>query len=237
LNRIDTYFFREDRRVIMHIRTSDQERLELGFGGISCNWGVHIAGLYETEKERDEIIIGYLHEGAEKRDLQLYCPTERTREDFEHEFTEKCSCCSALVKDAEIFQFFSTKELYYPTGVFSPWDMDDGLNAFYENSQRSGKRNIRATAEMCWALEAKTIPGVEHLMAYESRLNYFIPGKPWISICMYNIRKFSGDMIMGVLKTHPYTISGKVITENPYYVDPGSYLEKNAPEFLVREKD
>jgi hypothetical protein len=83
---------------------------------------------------------------------------------------------------------------------------------------------------MVWALEA--IPGVEHLMAYESRLNYFIPGKPWISICMYNLTKFSGSTIMGVLRTHPYAINGGVITENPYYQNPDEWLARNAPQFL-----
>jgi hypothetical protein len=90
---------------------------------------------------------------------------------------------------------------------------------------------------MVWALEA--IPGVEHLMAYESRLNYFIPGKPWISICLYNLNKFSGSTIMGVLRTHPYSISGGVITENPFYQDPDEWLATNAPQFLPpkSEKD
>jgi len=40
--------------------------------------------------------------------------------------------------------------------------MDEGLNAFFVESQQPGPRNIRATAEMVWALEA--VPGVEHLM-------------------------------------------------------------------------
>ncbi|MFP4053584.1 MAG: hypothetical protein ACLFV7_06955 [Phycisphaerae bacterium] len=35
-------------------------------------------------------------------------------------------------------------------------------------------------------------------MAYESRSNYFIPGKPWISICLYNVTRFSGADIMNV---------------------------------------
>jgi len=35
----------------MHFNTSEQEELELGFGVHSCNWGVHMCCLYETEKE------------------------------------------------------------------------------------------------------------------------------------------------------------------------------------------
>ncbi|MBN2305956.1 MAG: MEDS domain-containing protein [Anaerolineae bacterium] len=214
----------------MHIHTSDQPILNLGFGGYTCNWGVHIAGLYESEAERDAVLFGYLSQGDRDGDLQGYCPTERTSDDFRQAFSQYCPDCVPHLDDPNRFQLTSARDLYYPDGTFSPWAMDDGLNDFYADSQRDGPRNIRATAEMVWALEA--IPGVEHLMAYESRLNYFIPGKPWISICLYNLTKFSGATIMDVLRTHPYTISGGIITENPYYQDPDQWLAENAPEFL-----
>lgn len=215
----------------MHIQTSDQDALDLGFGGYTCNWGVHIAGLYETEAERDEILLGYLHTGDEAGDLQLYCPVERTPEQFVVDYDQACPCCAGHTGDSNRFIISSAKALYYPDGTFSPWAMDKGLDTFYSRSQAQGKRNIRATAEMVWALEA--IPGIEHLMAYESRLNYFIPGKPWISICLYNVTKFSGSTIMDVLRTHPYTISGGVITENPFFQDPDTWLANNAPQFLT----
>ncbi len=216
----------------MYIRTSDQAMLELGFGDYSCNWGVHICGLYESVEERDRIVMGYLHQGDVAGDLQVYSPVERTAEDFRHTYAHHYPECAHHTSDENFFRLLSAKALYYPDGVFSPWAMDDGLAAFYEESQKDGPRNVRATAEMAWALEA--IPGVEHLMAYESRLNYFIPGKSWISICLYNLTRFSGSTIMNVLRTHPYTISGGVITENPYYQDPDVWLRANAPEFLSR---
>ena len=219
----------------MHIKTSNQEKLEMGFGDFQCNWGLHIAGLYETEEERDEIIFGYLHQGMKEGDLQLYSPTERTEEDFNEKFSHFCPDCAKYLNDPDKIALLSTKDLYYPTGVFSPWDMDDGLNSFYEKSQMNGKRNIRATAEMVWAL-TDSLPGKEHLMAYESRLNYFIPGKPWISICLYNVTKFPGDMIMNVLRTHPFTINGGIITKNPYFMNPDDYLAKYAPQFLSKNR-
>ena len=219
----------------MYIQTSDLPKLDLGFGGYSCNWGIHMAGLYQTAQERDDIVLGFLEAGAHAKDLQLYCPTERTREDFVERYSGRCTHCPEHVRDPDLFQFYSARELYYPDGEFSPWAMDDGLNGFYEKSQSHGPRNIRATAEMVWALEA--VPGAEHLMAYESRLNYFIPGKPWISICLYNVTKFDGKTIMQVLQTHPYTISRGVVTENPYYLDPDQWLADNAPQFLRRDGD
>ncbi len=218
----------------MYLKTSDQPELDLGFYKCSCNWGMHIAGLYETQQEHDEIIMGFLHRGVLDGDLQLYCPVERSAEHFTARFTEAFPELSTKVTDPEVFQLSGARDLYYPQGTFSPVAMDEGLSAFYEQSQASGPRNIRATADMVWALEA--IPGVEHLMAYEARLNYFIPNKPWVSICMYNINKFPASTIMGVLKTHPYTIISGSIMANPFYQDPGTWLLQNAPEFLPAAK-
>ena len=218
----------------MHIDTSEQPVLKLGIGDYTCNWGVHFCGLYETEEERDEILLNFLHNGIVAGDLQLYCPAERSVEDFKEAYSKKFPEYSQCLCDDSCCQLFSTKELFYPTGVFCPWDMDKGLNEFFVNSQKNGRRNVRATAEMVWALE--DTPGVENLMAYESRLNYFIEGKPWISVCLYNVSKFSGSIIMKVLETHPYTINGGVITRNPFYQDPDIWLKKNAPEFLSEDK-
>jgi len=213
----------------MHIHTSEQEPLELGFGAYTCNWGAHMCGLYETPEERDQILFGFLRTGGRTNDLRLYCPAERSVADFERSYAQRYPDGASEVHDLSRFRLASIKALYYPTGIFSPWDMDRNLQAFYEESQRDGRRNVRATAEMVWALEA--VPGVEHLMVYESRLNYFIPGKPWISICLYNMTKFTGSQIMNVLRTHPFSISAGVITENPYYMDPDDYLATYAPDF------
>jgi hypothetical protein len=213
----------------MHIQISNQEKLNLGFYGYTCNWGGHFCGLYETDKERDEIIFGFLHAGDIAGDLQLYCPVERTKEDFIEEYEKQYEPCCRHAHDDSKFIISDARELYYPDGKFSPRAMDTGLNAFYMDSQKEGERNIRATAEMSWALQA--IPGVEELMIYESRLNYFIPNKHWISICMYNTSKFSGATIMKVLQTHPYIIMRQSIIQNPFYQDPDLWLKENAPSY------
>ena len=95
----------------MHIQTSEQERLELGFGDYTCNWGVHICGLYETKAERDEIIFGFLRQGDIVGDLQLYVPVERTREDFADQYAMLCDGCKDHVHNEDRFRLFSVKVL------------------------------------------------------------------------------------------------------------------------------
>ncbi len=214
----------------MYIQTSEQEILQLGIGNYSCNWGTHICGLYETEIERDEIIFGYLEQGCKDNDKQIFIHSEQTEEHFWHTLHDKCPTCSASKEISRRLDVKEAKELYYPEGVFDPWHMDKAVNGYYDYTQTDGKNNLRAVAEMAWALQA--IMGVEHLFAYESRLNYFVQGRTIISLCLYNISKISGNTIMNVLRTHPFTINGGVITANPFYEEPDIWLAKNAPQFL-----
>jgi hypothetical protein len=215
----------------MYYKTSDQERINLGFSGHECNNGMHFCGLYETEEERDEIILGYLRQGLLDKAHVLYTPTERSVDDFIEKFSEKYPGEKELLYDNPNMTINTADDLYYQDGVFSPMRMNENLNIFYEQSQKNGENNIRTTAEMVWALDKQL--DKTQLMAYESRLNYFIPGKPWISICMYNINRFDGQTIMKVLQTHPYSLSkGGVVTKNPYYIHPDQWLAQNSPEYL-----
>ncbi len=216
----------------MHLKTSDQPEVDLGFGGWVCNWGLHLCGLYQSDQEWNDILFPYLHRGARDGDLQLYVPVEQDIDQFQATYARLYPDHANDTHDPHLFHVSTAREVYYPSGVFSPTDMDTNLQGFFSASQQNGPRNIRATAEMSWALER--IPGVEHLMVYESRLNYFIPGKPWISICLYDVRRFSGEMIMGVLQTHPWLIHGGVILQNPLYREPDVWLKEHAPQFLPK---
>ncbi len=216
-----------------HIQMSDQPAFRLGLGEHTCNWGAHMCGLYETAEERDAIIMGFLHEGDIAGDYLLYCPCERSAENFKAEYARRFPEDASHPDDPDRFVLLDPSTMYYnESGRFDPWGMEDRLNQFYAQTQKEQHRKIRGTAEMVWALEDDNT--VEHLLVYESRLNYFHPGKSFASICLYNVNKFSGSVLMAVLHTHPYVVSGGVITENPFYQPPDEWLKKKAPDFLSR---
>ncbi len=216
----------------MHVKTSDQTSLSLGFNGYTCNWGAHICVLYQSEAERNAVILGFLGQGLQDGDLCVLGKKDAWGCEIEERLAGRCPQCAAALGDARRFQAPSTRAIYYPDGVFSPWSMEERLNAFYTESQKDGPRNIRVAAEMDWALDIA--PSLQSLLAYESRFNYFIQDKPWVGICFYDVNKFDGNTILHVLRTHPYTILNGAIVQNPYYQDPDAWLAQNAPEYLKK---
>lgn len=211
----------------MYCETSNQEKISLGFGGHECNNGTHFCGFYQTVEERDRIIMGYLRQGLVDKARVLYTPTERSREDFLQAFTSLFPSEAALLNDPS-FTINTADDLYYSGGGFSPDQMMVNLGNFYADSQKDGKKNIRTTAEMVWALDKNL--DKQQLMTYESKLNYFIPGKPWVSICLYNVTRFDGKTIMQVLQTHPYIINlDGTIMKNPFFIHPDTWLAENDP--------
>jgi len=211
----------------MYCETSNQERIPLGFGGHECNNGTHFCGFYQTIEERDEIILGYLRQGLLDKARVLYTPTERTKEDFLSAFALRYPRETKLL-DNSLFTINTADELYYSHGVFSPDQMMTNLGNFYIDAQKDGKKNIRTTAEMVWALEKNL--DKQQLMIYESKLNYFIPGKKWVSICLYNVTRFDGKTIMQVLQTHPYIINlDGTIMKNPFFIHPDIWLAEHDP--------
>ncbi|HMA62283.1 MAG TPA: MEDS domain-containing protein [bacterium] len=213
----------------MHIKTSEQQKVKLGFGNYRCNWGLHLAGLYETEEERDDIIYSFLNQGLKEGSLVVFSSNHLSAKQLKNQFSKIYPQSGYKLENEVRFIFLSSKELYYPDGEFSPWKMDDRLNKIEKTAKKYG-RTVRILGNMRWIMEKK--PENDHIMAYESRVNNFMAGKRWLALCMYDITLFSGEFLMNVLRTHPCTINGKIITQNPYYMNPDDYLKKHAPQFL-----
>lgn len=82
----------------------------------------------------------------------------------------------------------------------------------------------RLMGNMEWALE--TAPGVTDIVEYESKLNYVIPRYPDPVVCVYDLNRHSGAVVMDILRTHPMVIIGGVLQENPLYVHPDIFLQE-----------
>jgi hypothetical protein len=102
----------------------------------------------------------------------------------------------------------------------------DAMLALIEQALQGGAAAgfplTRLVANMEWALLDK--PGVDHLLEYETRLNYVLPKYDDPVICTYDLSRFPSDVTINIMRTHPVVIIGGVLQENPFFVPPDNFL-------------
>ena len=194
--------------------------LELGIPGLQLTVGDHICAFYRGCGERDEILIPYLQAGLRIGD-KCICVVDAV---------DPRDVLTALGSEMEVDRWISDSQLelrastdaYLRSGRFCTEEM----LAFWENfigPAVAGRfRFARSVGEMTWAL--RQAPGVEELVGYESELNRFLPRYPQVILCLYDLERFSGEIIIDVLKTHPRVLLGSMVLDNPYYLEPDEFL-------------
>jgi hypothetical protein len=121
------------------------------------------------------------------------------------------------------------EDAYLKDGYFDGDRMIRILEEVFEGN-RAKYKLTRLMGNMEWALE--TVPGVTDIIEYETKLNYVLPKYPDPVVCVYDLNKHSGSVVMDILRTHPMVIIGGVLQDNPLYVPPDEFLQ----ELLQRKR-
>ena len=112
---------------------------------------------------------------------------------------------------------------YLADGGFLP----ERMLSFWEAKARQGPARegsgfARNIGDMSWAHRSQRV--VADLIGYESELNRVMSNFPQVNLCLYDLTRCSGDLIMNVLKTHPKALLGGMVIDNPYYLEPDELL-------------
>lgn len=194
----------------------------LGVPGVRIAPGDHLCAFYRGIAERDEILIPYLREGLLSND-KCICVVDTTDPE---------AVLAALARDLDLAPFLNkraldvqrSRETYLREGRFSTEWMLDFWDDAVGRALAQGFDFARSVGEMTWSL--RELPGVDELVSYESKLNRFLPRYPQVILCLYDLDRFSGEVLMDLLKTHPRVMVGGMLVANPYYLDPDEFLAR-----------
>ena len=192
----------------------------LAVPGVELRPGDHICAFYPSLAERDGILIPYLNEGLNAGD-KCVCVVDGSD-------TQGlvASLAPGAGRDREPavsqLEVRSSEDTYLEGGCFSTERMIDFWDVSIGSAFEGGYTFARAAGEMTWAL--RQMPGVEELISYESKLNRFLPKYPQVILCLYELGRFSGEVLVDVLKTHPKVLLGGMLLDNPYYLEPDEFL-------------
>jgi hypothetical protein len=189
--------------------------------GLQLGVGDHICGFYRKPAERDDILIPFLVEGLRAGDKCTCVVDSCTPDDVLASMSEHIEVDPYVsVRQLEVLDSYGT---YLAGGGFLP----ERMLQFWEAKARQsplpeGAGLARNIGDMSWAHRSED--AVAELIGYESELNRIMSNFPQVNLCLYDLTRCSGDLIMDVLKTHPKALLGGMVIDNPYYLEPDEFL-------------
>jgi PAS domain S-box-containing protein/putative nucleotidyltransferase with HDIG domain len=183
--------------------------------------GDHLCLIYATEAEHRAVLTPFLRQGLESGDKVIYIVDARTGETVLGYLREDGVDADAYMQSGQLV-ILEVDAAYMREGVFDPDGMIQLLRSETDKALAEGYRALRASGEMSWAL--RELPGSERLIEYEAKLNDFFPGSQCLALCQYDRRRFTSNLLLEVMTTHPMAVIGTEIYDNSYYLPPKDML-------------
>jgi hypothetical protein len=199
----------------------EDRAVRLAGSTIGCR--CHVCAFFDSPDEEYRILLPFVKEGFETGDKTFLILDKEQR-------TERLHRLAAIGIDPEAAEQRGQPEVrgwenaHLRPGRFDQHAMIGLLEDVFRSDEQKGFGLTRLWANMEWALQ--DFPGVHDILEYESRVNYVLPKYDTVTVCTYDVTKFSASLLMDVLRTHPYAIVGGILQENSFYVPPDQFLQE-----------
>ena len=202
---------------------SDLLRLAELTSGLSLH--EHRCLIYDTQEQQLAAAVPYLRAGLERHERCLYITDENTAATILEALHEGGTDIDRCLQGGALI-ITGKQDTYLRQGAFDPDLMIGFLTRATADATAARFSGLRTVlGEMTWALE--TSVSTDKLLEYESKLNHFVHDHDARVICQYNRNRFSPELILGIIRTHPVVVYGGTICKNPYYVPPDEFLKPN----------
>lgn len=182
----------------------------------------HVCAFFHGSEEKYRVLLPFIKDGFECGDRAFHVVDPDRREEHLQRL-ESIGIDTARAESSGQLKVYGWDEAHIgPDGRFDQYRMISLIEEELKLGATQGFTVNRSVGHMGWALQ--DLPGVEDLVEYEARLNYVLPKYKDPVICVYDITKFHGDVIIDILRTHPMVIIGSTLQENPFFVPPDEFL-------------
>jgi hypothetical protein len=183
----------------------------------------HACAFFNSRAEEYRVLLPFIKETVDQGERSIFILDPENRAAHLH-WLEQSGIDAVALRQRGQIEIRPWEDAYLRGGRFNPDAMLSLIDELYAASNVDGFPHARLWASMEWALLDR--PGVTDLIEYEARLNYLLPKYDHITVCVYDLAKFSASVIMDVVRTHPLVIIGGNLQENPFFVPPDELLRE-----------
>jgi hypothetical protein len=175
----------------------------------------HACAFVRGAAEERSVIDPFLVEGMRRGEKAMYIVDPEQRDQHEARL-------AASAPSQDMLEVTTWSEAYIKGGTFDQDRMMADLEVMIRDHAATGRPPIRLVGQMDWMFSSP--PGIEQLVAYEASVNEMLNRGKTPTVCVYDVSRLSGSMLMDLLRAHPLTVLNGVLHENPFYTP--------APEML-----
>lgn len=193
----------------------------------------HLCLIYSTHTEQFAAVVPFMRIGLERGEKCVYIADDNTAAEVIDAMRAGGIDVDAAIQKGS-FSVMSKQEAYLRRGYFDPDEMIQFLVDTTAQAKKDGYSTLRVTGEMTWMLGGE--PGTDRLIEYEAKLNKTFPHEDCLALCQYNRNRFSPNVLLDVIRTHPLVVVGNTVCKNFYYipVEEFSKVNKNTSEEVDR---
>src|SRR5437588_4735756 len=203
-----------------NIKSRAEDNQSMRFANATLGKRRHVCAFFHDAEEEYRVLLPFVKEGLERGEKAFHVVNPKLRDEHLRRLGSAGIDVAGREKAGQ-FELADWEAMYFRDGDF---DHDRMIALWKETFSAAGQDGFpltRLVADMEWALEERK--GVSQLLEYEAKFN-LIPRSRDAVVCTYNLAKFSGGVILDILRTHPMVILGGVLQENPFYVSPQEFL-------------
>lgn len=195
----------------------------IDWAGIQADY-VHICAFFDSREEEYDILGPFYKEAVEQGEKCLHIINPDKMDDHRAQLTaagidvEDCEACGKL----ELHSWHGT--YLDEQGHFNRANMLAAVDGVCKAGVEAGFPRVRIMGNMDWVFEGA--PGAEEILEFEAEVNEVLEHHRQAAVCVYDIAKLSGSMMMDLLRTHPLTIVNGVVQENPFYIPASQMLRE-----------
>jgi hypothetical protein len=180
----------------------------------------HVCAFFDSEQEEYQVMFPFIREALERGERSVsIVPRARTH------YLDRMRGAGIDVERARRngqLELQISEDAYASEGALNIEAMLNRLEALFAEGKRRGYALTRINAHA-----EHTLIGEENcdsFLEYECRLTGVLQHHDDPTVCLYDLNRVTAGMAFDVLRTHPMTIMGGVLTSNPFFAPPEIFL-------------
>ncbi len=194
------------------------------FAGSRLDRSRHVCAFFNSADEEYRVLLPFIQEGLSSGERAVHVVAPDRREDHLQRLTAAGIDVAATQHSGQL-EVRSNADTYLRNGRF---DQERLLEVFEQLASGNAPGAFplsRIICHMDWAEEERS--HLETLVEFESRVNQVWQRHDDMVICVYDLARFGGDVVIDMIRTHPMVIIGGLLQENPFYVPPEEFLREH----------